>query len=53
MGMDGVRPRTLPGKKVNVRATDGSNVLVTVRVGNQCMHATMTLRAKGKALVFP
>jgi hypothetical protein len=41
------------GKKVSLRAVDGSTVLVTVRVGNQCARETMNLRTTKKALVFP
>jgi len=41
------------GKNVELRSTDGDKVLVTVRVGNQCAHETMSLRTTKKALVFP
>ena len=41
------------GKKVELRATGGDNVLVTVRVGNQCARERMNLRTTKKALVFP
>ena len=40
------------GKNVILRATDGDDILVTVRVGNQCTRATMSLRTT-KALRFP
>ncbi len=41
------------GKNVILRATDGDDILVTVRVGNQCTRATMSLRTTKKALRFP
>src|SRR5207249_3824546 len=41
------------GKKVVLRATGGDNVLVTVRVGNQCARERMDLRTTKKAIVFP
>jgi hypothetical protein len=43
--------RTL-GQKVELRATDGDDVLVTLRVGNQCAHERMNLRTTKKAIVF-
>jgi len=41
------------GKKVPMRETDGKQLRVTVRVGNQCATTEMTLRPAHKALVFP
>jgi hypothetical protein len=41
------------GKKMSLRATDGRNVRITVRVGNQCAKEMKNLRLKRKALVFP
>jgi hypothetical protein len=41
------------GKHVPLRATDGADILVTVRVGDQCTRATMSLRTTKKALRFP
>ncbi len=41
------------GKHVPLRATDGTDILVTVRVGAQCTRATMSLRTTKKALRFP
>ena len=41
------------GKKVSLRSTTGENVLVTLRVGNQCAQTHMSLHTKGKGLVFP
>jgi hypothetical protein len=42
------------GRKVNLRASDGKNVHVTLRVGGMCARDTKTLRAsKTGALVFP
>src|SRR5438876_2084675 len=41
------------GKHVTLRATDGADILVTVRVGDRCTRATMSLRTTRKALRFP
>jgi len=41
------------GKKVSLRSTTGENVLVTLRVGNQCAQTQMSLRSLKKGLVFP
>jgi len=41
------------GKKMSLRQSDGKNVLVTIRVGDQCLKEMRTLRVKKKALVFP
>src|SRR3989442_1409242 len=41
------------GKRVALRATDGRDVNVTVRVGDRCAQSRMTLRLKRKGLVFP
>jgi hypothetical protein len=41
------------GKKVSMHAMTGQNVLVTLRVGNQCAQTQMNLRAKRKGLVYP
>ena len=41
------------GTHVSLRATDGTDILVTVRVGARCTHATMGLRTTKKALRFP
>jgi hypothetical protein len=32
---------------------DGTEMMVTVRVGNVCGHSTLDLRSRRKALVFP
>jgi uncharacterized repeat protein (TIGR01451 family) len=41
------------GKKMDLPPTDGSNVMVTLRVGDQCAQAQMTLRTRRKGFVFP
>jgi hypothetical protein len=42
------------GKTVRMRYAGGKNVVVTLRVGNQCARETMNLRTtKKQALVFP
>jgi hypothetical protein len=41
------------GKTVSLRATDGQQVLVTLRVGNQCAQSRMSLRPKRNVLLFP
>jgi hypothetical protein len=41
------------GRAMNLRATTGADVLVTIRVGDQCAQETMSLRARRAALVFP
>jgi hypothetical protein len=41
------------GKKVAIHGTNGQNVLVTLRVGNQCAQSQMSLRPKRNGLVFP
>ncbi len=41
------------GEHVSLRATDGAAILVTLRVGEQCTRATMSLRTTKKALRFP
>jgi hypothetical protein len=41
------------GRRMNLREPSGANVLITVRVGDQCVQETMTLRARRSALVFP
>ena len=40
-------------RKLPDRAVEGTNVRITVRVGNQCSQSTMELRAKKTALVYP
>ena len=41
------------GKRLQLRATDGHDLRVIVRVGSQCAQSEMSLRPKRKVLVFP
>jgi uncharacterized repeat protein (TIGR01451 family) len=41
------------GKKMSLRSTDGQQVLVTLRVGNQCAQSRMSLRTTRNVLLFP
>jgi hypothetical protein len=41
------------GKKMQLPSTAGGNVVVTLRVGNQCAQTEMNLRTNRKGFVFP
>jgi len=42
------------GKKMNLRESDGKNVMIVIRAGDQCLKEQRTLRqTKKKGLVFP
>ena len=41
------------GRRIDLGATTGATLRITVRVGDQCAQDTMTLRTKRSALVFP
>jgi hypothetical protein len=44
---------TTAGKKMQLPATAGGEMVVTLRVGNQCAQAQMNLRTNRKGFVFP
>ena len=41
------------GRAIGLGATGGTNLVVTVRVGEDCARDTMSLRTRRNALVFP
>jgi hypothetical protein len=42
------------GRKLSLRSVDGTNLRVTVGVGNRCAQATMSVRKrKGGVVVLP
>jgi uncharacterized repeat protein (TIGR01451 family) len=53
MRKDGAIVFRTNGKRMALRTPDGSNLKITLRVGDQCATSTAPLRVKRKALVFP
>ena len=53
MKRDGTAIFSTKGKRMVLSATDGRDVRITLRVGDQCTQSTTQLRQKHKALVLP